>query len=92
MNGGRTWRAQNSTVTADLFDVKFLNAVEGWAVGAEGTLIFTNDGGLRWTVEPSGTTHPLERVFFASRTHGWAVGFGGTILAYVRAEGPRLRK
>lgn len=90
VNGGRTWQAQNSTVTADLFDVKFLDAVEGWAVGAEGTLIYTNDGGLRWTVEPSGTTHPLERVFFASRTHGWAVGFGGTILAYVRAEGPRL--
>ena len=92
VNGGRTWQAQNSRVVADLFDVKFLDAVEGWAVGAEGTLIYTNDGGLHWMVEPSGTTHPLERVFFADRTHGWTVGFGGTILAYVRAEVPRLRK
>ena len=92
INGGRTWKVQNSTVSADLFDVKFLDAVEGWAVGAEGTLIYTNDGGLHWTVETSGTTHPLERVFFAGRTHGWAVGFGGTILAYVRAEAPRLRR
>ncbi|MCM3900214.1 MAG: YCF48-related protein [Pyrinomonadaceae bacterium] len=92
INGGRTWQAQTSTVSADLLDVKFLDAVEGWAVGAEGTLIYTEDGGLHWTVEPSGTTHPLERVFFPNRTHGWAVGFGGTILAYVRAEAPRLRR
>jgi photosystem II stability/assembly factor-like uncharacterized protein len=92
VNGGRTWLAQDSRVSADLFDVKFLDAGEGWAVGAEGTLIYTSDGGLHWTVEPSGTTHPLERVFFANRTHGWAVGFGGTILAYVRADAPKLRR
>jgi photosystem II stability/assembly factor-like uncharacterized protein len=92
INGGRTWRMQRSSVLVDLFDVKFLDAVEGWAVGAEGTVIYTQDGGLTWTVQPSGTTHPLERVFFANRTHGWAVGFGGTILAYVRAEAPRLRR
>ncbi|MFN2511760.1 MAG: WD40/YVTN/BNR-like repeat-containing protein [Pyrinomonadaceae bacterium] len=92
VNGGRTWQAQNSTVSADLLDVKFLDSAEGWAVGAEGTLVYTQDGGLHWTVEPSGTTHPLERVFFANRTHGWAVGFGGTILAYVRAEAPKLHR
>ena len=92
VNGGRNWQAQDSGVAIDLLDVKFLDAVEGWAVGAEGTLIYTNDGGLHWRVEPSGTAHPLERVFFADRTHGWAVGFGGTVLAYVRAEEPRLRK
>lgn len=90
-NGGRTWQAQNSRVSSDLFDVKFLDALEGWAVGAEGTLIYTADGGLHWTVEQSGTTHPLERVFFTDRSHGWTVGFGGTILAYERAEAPRLR-
>jgi hypothetical protein len=92
VNGGRTWQAQSSGVAADLYDVKFLDAVEGWAVGAEGTVLYTNDAGLHWTVEPSGTTHPLERVFFADRTHGWTVGFGGTILAYERTEAPRLRR
>jgi photosystem II stability/assembly factor-like uncharacterized protein len=73
-------------------DVKFLDAFEGWAVGAEGTIIYTNDGGLHWINEPSDTEHPLERVFFADRTHGWAVGFGGTVVAYVRAEAPRLSR
>src|SRR6266536_35994 len=92
VNGGRRWQAQNSTVSADLFDVKFVDESEGWAVGAEGTVVHTNDGGLHWTVEPSGTTHPLERVFFADHTHGWAVGFGGTILGYGPAAAPSLRK
>jgi photosystem II stability/assembly factor-like uncharacterized protein len=86
LNGGRTWQLQSSGVTADLNDVKFVDAQEGWAVGAEGTIIYTNDGGLNWTTERSGTEHPLERIFFVDRTHGWAVGFGGTVITYVRPQ------
>jgi photosystem II stability/assembly factor-like uncharacterized protein len=86
VNGGRTWQRQDSTVPIDLFDVKFLDAREGWAVGAEGTIIHTTDGGQHWTVERSNTEHPLERVFFTDRNHGWAVGFGGTIVSYIRNE------
>jgi photosystem II stability/assembly factor-like uncharacterized protein len=91
-NGGRTWQIQNSGVSADLYDVKFLSAAEGWAVGDEGTIIYTNDGGLHWIQQHSGTVHPLERIFFAGRTHGWAVGFGGTVVNYVRTEPPTLHK
>src|SRR6476659_287436 len=32
VNGGRTWEPQTSGVTTDLFDVKFLDRLEGWAV------------------------------------------------------------
>jgi photosystem II stability/assembly factor-like uncharacterized protein len=92
VNGGRSWQRQNSGVLTDLLDVKFLDVVEGWAVGAEGTVLHTLDGGLHWTEERSGTPHSLERIFFADRSHGWAVGFGGTIIAYGRAEAPRLRR
>jgi photosystem II stability/assembly factor-like uncharacterized protein len=92
VNGGRSWQRLNSGVTADLYDVKFLNSSEGWAAGANGTVISTNDGGLHWEVDSTGTEHPIERLFFADRSHGWAVGFGGTLLAYVRVEGPTLRK
>lgn len=92
VNGGRTWQKQNTQVSADLLDVKFINEFEGWAVGEEGTVVHTTDGGDVWKVEASGTTHPLERVFFADRTHGWAVGFGGTIVTYGTAEAPSLRK
>ena len=92
INGGRSWQSQTSGVSTDLLDVKFLDSVEGWAVGAEGTVLHTTDGGLHWSGEQSGTPHALERIFFADRTHGWAVGFGGTIIAYGRAEAPRLRR
>ena len=45
MNGGRASQRQESKVDVDLFDVKFVDALEGWAVGAEGTIIHTTDGG-----------------------------------------------
>jgi photosystem II stability/assembly factor-like uncharacterized protein len=82
----------SSGVNADLYDVKFLDSSEGWAAGANGTMIYTNDGGLTWAVDSTGTEHPIERLFFSDRNHGWAVGFGGTLLAYVRTEAPTLRK
>jgi photosystem II stability/assembly factor-like uncharacterized protein len=79
-----------------LLDVKFLDALEGWAVGDEGTVLHTTDGGRHWLTEPSPTPHALERIFFTDRTHGWAVGFGGTIISYGNAAGPttapRLRQ
>jgi photosystem II stability/assembly factor-like uncharacterized protein len=92
-DGGRIWFPQASGVSADLLDVKFVNAAEGWATGAEGTLLRTNDGGAHWTSEPSGTVLPLERIFFTDRAHGWAVGFGGSIIAYQPgSQAPRLNQ
>jgi photosystem II stability/assembly factor-like uncharacterized protein len=84
LDGGRTWHSQNSKVQADLSDVKFLDASEGWAAGSEGILLHTGNSGIRWTVEPTGITHPIERLFFVGRDKAWAVGFGGTILSYTR--------
>ncbi len=75
--------------------MKFLDAAEGWAVGAEGVVLHTMDGGTHWAMERSVTEHNLERIFFADSAHGWAVGFGGTIIAFdsaaSRVEVPRLR-
>lgn len=93
INGGRSWKRQVSGVSADLFDVKFLNAAEGWAVGAEGTVLHTQDSGINWKIERSPTPHTLERIFFTDRHHGWAVGFGGTVIAYGASDQtPRLRR
>ena len=75
---------------ADLYDVKFVDSREGWAVGAEGTVIYTADGGLTWARQLSATSHPLERLFIADRSHAWAVGFGGTIVVYGSTDSPRL--
>ena len=88
-DGGRTWRAQASGVTDDLFDVKFVNQREGWVAGAGGTLLHTADGGASWSIVPSGTTHTIERLCFADAARGWAVGFGGTVLAYTARPGAK---
>ena len=69
-------------VRDNLYGTKFVTAQEGWAVGAEGTIIHTVDAGLHWTSERSETQHPLERVFFTDKSRGWAVGFGGTVVSY----------
>ncbi len=82
IDGGRTWKNQNSNADVDLLDVKFINATEGWAVGAEGMIIHTIDGGRAWQMEPSGVTHTLERLCLVPTRNLWAVGFGGTILRY----------
>ena len=82
VDGGRTWRTEESGTESDLFDVKFFDEREGWAVGGEGVAIHTADGGATWRAEATGTPHTLERLFFSERTRGWAVGFGGTVIAF----------
>jgi len=80
-DGGRTWRAQNSGVAADLLDVKFADARTGWAVGSGGLVLRTRDGGRTWQAEAPVTPHALERLSLVGSTRLWAVGFGGTIVA-----------
>lgn len=93
-DGGKTWRAQNSGITEELFDVFFVTPNEGWAVGDNGALLYTANSGNVWKQEKINTTHRLERVFFNGRGKGFAVGFGGTILAYTNENitRPRLQK
>lgn len=79
--GGRLWRQQDSTVTANLNDVYFTSATNGWAVGDHGIIVRTRDGGQTWHDVASQVTHKLEKVVFAAG-RGWAVGFGGTVLTY----------
>lgn len=79
--GARLWRQIDSGTTADLNDVFFTDATNGWAVGDHGIIVRTRDGGKTWTDGRSPATHNLEKVFFTAG-RGWAVGFGGTVLAY----------
>ena len=79
--GGRMWRQQPSTVTANLTDVYFSTPTSGWAIGENGVIVRTRDGGTNWTDVPSKTTHRLEKITF-NGDRGWVVGFGGTVLTY----------
>lgn len=83
--GGRLWRQQESTVTANLNDVYFTNPTNGWAVGDNGIIVRTRDGGNTWFDVDSHVTHRLEKIVFAG-ARGWAVGFGGTVLTYEEGQ------
>ena len=79
--GGKLWRQVDSITTANLNDVYFTDASNGWAVGDSGIIVRTRDGGKTWTDGASRTANNLERVTFAG-CRGWAVGYGGTVLTY----------
>src|SRR5206468_11046298 len=67
------WFAQRSNIDLDLFDVKFVDGVNGWVVGNEGTVLHTTNGGAHWALERTATNHALDRLFFVDPNHGWAV-------------------
>jgi photosystem II stability/assembly factor-like uncharacterized protein len=69
-----------SGTTAELYDVDFVNAETGWAVGEQGTVLSTVDGGRTWRSQRVGT-RLLSSVDFVDAEYGWAVEDGGTVLA-----------
>jgi len=72
---------QNSGTSKDLMDVFFISEKEGWAVGYNGTALYTNNGGTIWTPKNVGvydktmkTNDHLYGVFFLNKLEGWIIG------------------
>lgn len=68
------WTWQNPTIGNPLAAVDFVDARHGWAVGADGTVLSTDDSGLTWQGQTTPTTSDLTDVCFVDSRHGWAVG------------------
>ncbi len=83
-DGGTNWVAQTSGTTTALYDVRFRDAANGYAVGgvADVPAIVrkTTDGGATWTTQTPGTMSILRAVQFVSADQGWIVGDTGTVL------------
>lgn len=47
-DGGQTWQLEPTNHTVPLYDVAFRDAQTGWAVGALGSILKTQDGGRSW--------------------------------------------
>ncbi|MBM3147705.1 MAG: hypothetical protein FJ000_07405, partial [Actinobacteria bacterium] len=76
------WHWQNPLPHGNqMADLCFVDAHHGWAVGAGGTILATDDGGASWVSQRSGTTRGLRVVCFVDRLHGWAAGEFETVLA-----------
>ena len=76
---GASWSSL-SIGSNSLTSVSFVNAMDGWAVGLNGTILATTNGGMSWSPQTSGTMQELDGVAFANANDGWAVGAVGTIL------------
>ena len=79
--------AQTSTTNQFLLSVQFVDAMTGWAVGVNGTILKTSNGGTTWASQFSGTFEPLRSVHFFDGQVGWAAGSKGTILATINGGG-----
>jgi photosystem II stability/assembly factor-like uncharacterized protein len=56
-----------------LLDVQFIGN-KGWAVGAMGTILRSEDGGKTWQSVDIATDVDLYRVFFVNKLEGWTAG------------------
>jgi photosystem II stability/assembly factor-like uncharacterized protein len=54
-----------------LYDVFFIDAQTGWAVGEMGTILHTEDGGETWLRQTSPVNYNLRRVIFVNANIGW---------------------
>lgn len=78
---GGGWNTPQATVnTGPLYSVFMVSDIEGWAVGANGT-IYHYFGG-EWNSFNSPVTTALRSVYMISPTEGWAVGDNGVIIHY----------
>ena len=70
------WTAQTSGTTNELRSVNFVSENEGWAAGANATLLRTTNGGSSWTPVNTGAepARGFNAVRFLDQNTGWASG------------------
>lgn len=65
------WTLQNSGTLSWLRSVFFISSDRGWAVGSNGTIIFTQDGGRHWKSSRKFINYDFIDVFFIDENRGW---------------------
>ena len=73
------WIPRSTPTLEDLYDVYFATTDSGWAVGDNGTVLFSANGGETWTSQNTPIPQDLRGVYFLNRNTGWIVGLNGTV-------------
>lgn len=80
-DGGATWGAVESGVSARIRDFDFVNDQIGYAAGRDGIVVKTTDGGNSWSLPlETGTETNLTDLSFVNENLGFASGEGGLII------------
>ena len=80
-DGGASWSRQRVPTKHLLLGGAFLEAGQGWLVGAGNTILYNPDGdGWRAGSSPVSTATRFNAVAFADERRGWAVGERGLLL------------
>jgi photosystem II stability/assembly factor-like uncharacterized protein len=91
VDGGERWSHQPTPTNETLYAVSFGDESRGWAVGAAGTLLYSDDAGVSWTslsvqlpADEFQDARPLDIPLFdvsaVSGHEAWAVGDFGVVL------------
>jgi photosystem II stability/assembly factor-like uncharacterized protein len=81
-NSGANWTRQFVPTRHLLLGGAFIDADQGWLVGAGATILQTTDGGETWRAgnAANALNARLTAASFVDAAHGWAVGADGRIL------------
>ena len=71
-NSGTAWTAQDAGVVETFSGLRFVDANQGWVVGANGAILHTRDGGDHWVKQAVATTDEFRGVAFTDAKAGWA--------------------
>jgi photosystem II stability/assembly factor-like uncharacterized protein len=80
-NSGLDWTIQLEDI-GGIYDIIFMDAMNGWAVGYNGVIYHTSDGGAQWNLQISGAQNDLNSVFFLDNQNGLAGGYDEVVQTY----------
>ena len=69
-----------SSINNGLNKIFFVDSKNGWAVGDNGKIIYSDNGGKTWQNQNSGTNNKLISIFFIDNKKGFATGYNNTLL------------
>ena len=80
---GQSWKQKQVPTRSQLTAVYFPDEKNGWAVGHDAVILYTNDGGDSWTLQHKDKQYddPLLDVWFKDQYNGFAIGAYGLFLS-----------
>lgn len=69
-----------SKVSGSMWEIFFIDSVNGWVAGDSGKIYATADGGATWLPQNSGTENKLRSIYFMDDQTGFASGYNQTLI------------